>query len=139
MKIAAAAHGCDTKAVIGKRLQTEDTLFILELDDDTGELMTADPMPKTASILELALLIVENDCEAVISGIIEKEGFDILAKEQVTRYKGTGLTVLEAVEKMAGRQLELFTHAEGESHSHEHGALYGQSEIRNSKGKREEG
>ena len=53
------------------------------------------------------------DCEAIICGRIDKEAFDILADEGVSRYLGTGYDALEAVCMMQKRKLALIRDYDG--------------------------
>ncbi len=78
---------------------------------------------------EFARRIAEEDVEAVITGEIEKEPFEVLAEEfWITRYNGVGLKVAEAIRLMNAYRLEMIPdfiggtgcHAGGECHEHEH-------------------
>lgn len=62
----------------------------------------------------MARKIVEQDCEAVVCGSIEKPAFEVLAAAQVTRYMGAGLVAITALRLMEEYQLDLIRVPNGE-------------------------
>lgn len=102
------------------------------MDADTGSILKEfgrGNAAKGISDAEFARKIAQEDPEAVITGEIEKEPFEILAEEfWITRYNGVGLKVSEAIRLMNEYRLKVIPdfiggtgcHAGGECHEHEH-------------------
>jgi predicted Fe-Mo cluster-binding NifX family protein len=62
---------------------------------------------------DLARLVLEHDCEAVITGKLSEEAFRILADRHVTRYASRDMSAREALLAMERRELELIRNASG--------------------------
>jgi len=111
MKIAVTAAGEGlTSPVFGEFAQTP---FLLLVDMDTMECVSIPHSPAPDSDQDLARMILEHRCEAVITGKLEKKAFDMLADEAVTRYSGTGMTAAYALDAMESRELDLIRNAAG--------------------------
>jgi predicted Fe-Mo cluster-binding NifX family protein len=120
MYIAVAADGqtLDSK-VSGKFISCS---YLLVINMDSLELQDVanpgDPLGE-----KLARIVAERDCEAVLTGELTPEAFEILADECVTRYNGYGYTVREAVDLMDQYELKLIRNPEEtdicESENHE--------------------
>lgn len=60
------------------------------------------------SQVDLARWVLEEDCEAIITGPLEEAPFEIIAEEgMITRYNGVGLEALESVRMMNAYRLKL--------------------------------
>ena len=96
MKIAVAANGCDAESTVASMLSDAAFLLIADMDSHTiiEALPKADKDPENCRFAELT---VDRNCESIICGPIEKAAFDILADACVTRSKGSGLTVTDAL------------------------------------------
>lgn len=73
---------------------------------------------------ELARIVNEHSCEAVITGELTPEAFDILADEYVTRYRGGGMSADKALKGMERQELRMIKNADGTDGckvSHGHG------------------
>ena len=112
--------------VIAARFQ--DTGYICVLDAENEQLLKEFPRGEMTDI-ELARWVLEEDCEAIITGPMEQVPFEIVAEEgMITRYNGAGMTALDAVRRMNAYRLELIPDfiggtgcgAGGECHDHSH-------------------
>ena len=119
MKIAVAADEASINSMISNRFSEAKALLIIGMDDD----------PESAKIVEcisgcpdndMARETVSKNCEAMISGELEIEAFRILADAQITRYNGSGMTVLEGIRRMQDKSLGCFTHHEDEPDDGQH-------------------
>ena len=119
MLIAAAADKADFEAKISGSLSYAEVFLIIGMEDtpETARIIRTD---FGCSDKEMADMAVEANCEAMISGVLETEAFNILAGAQITRYNGAGLTVFESIKKMQGRSLGCFTRLENEQYNREH-------------------
>lgn len=60
------------------------------------------------SEVDLARWVLKEDCEAVITGPLKQDPFEIIAEEgMITRYNGVGLAAMESVKMMNAYRLEL--------------------------------
>lgn len=98
------------------------------IDAETGDFLKEFSRNKMTDA-EFARKIAEEDPEAVITGEIEKEPFEVLAEEfWITRYNGAGLKTAEAVRLMNAYKLRIIPdfiggtgcHSGGECHDHDH-------------------
>lgn len=90
---------------------------IAELFDETGYVVLIDAENYSVlsefergemSQVELARWVLEEDCEAIITGPLEEAPFEIIAEEgMITRYDGVGLEAMESVRLMNGYRLKL--------------------------------
>ncbi|HHY59461.1 MAG TPA: hypothetical protein GX504_02490 [Clostridia bacterium] len=119
MKIAVATDGKTlTSRVAGEFTQCTH-LLIVDMETMAFEAFEHDRV-RDEEGLALAQLVVRHDCEALITGRIEGEPFELLAAEQITRYYGAGYTAAEALDLMEKLQLEIICDYEG-SPDHLHG------------------
>jgi len=73
---------------------------------------------------ELARVVLEHRCEAVITGRLSEKAFDLLADDGVTRYAAGDMTAREALDAMESRQLTFIRTVDGSSPcggGHHHG------------------
>lgn len=81
--------------------------YLVVADADTGKILSTLPCGQMCQE-EIARRIVEEDCEAVITGPIPRKPFEIIADEGcATSYNGVGAAVPEAIEKMNSYALPL--------------------------------
>lgn len=117
MLIAAGAEGCSLDSAVSEKFENCRCLLIVETDD-----MSFESIEKTEGALTLAERIVERDCEAIITGEFTMDTFNLLADACVTRYRGTGMTVKEALRMMDMDRLEYIRSADGSDTCHsDHG------------------
>jgi predicted Fe-Mo cluster-binding NifX family protein len=114
MRIAAATDKNDVRGTIGQIFGAPGMLIFIDIDDNTLEIADVMCIEMPAQAAQAANRIVEENCEALISGTMDDETFELLAENQVTRYNGAGLVVLDAVEKMHSGMLSFFTHTQNE-------------------------
>ena len=107
LKIALLTDGASLNSVIYRKYS--DARYLLIADADSGKLLQS--IPRNGQPDEvLADRIVAEDCEAVISGPIDEAPFVRIADEGcATRYDGSGLPALLAVDKMNDYALPLLT------------------------------
>jgi predicted Fe-Mo cluster-binding NifX family protein len=105
-----AAKESINSLVFGEFAQTP---YLLIVDMETMRCTALPHQPKEDSDQALVRVIIEHNCEAVITGKIGEEAFKILADEAVTRYCGTGMTAAYALEAMENRELKLIRNPEG--------------------------
>lgn len=80
------------------------------------ESMACTPIAHTCrpgSDQDLARMVLEHNCEAVLTGTLSEESFRILADQHVTRYVATGMSAHKALDRMERRELDLIRNAEG--------------------------
>jgi predicted Fe-Mo cluster-binding NifX family protein len=89
------------------------TPYLLIVNVDT---MTCTPIAHTyvaGSDQDLARTILKYRCEAVITGKLSRETFDVLADDGVTRYVAANMSARAALEAMERRELDLIRNADG--------------------------
>lgn len=127
MKIAVATDGNTLTSRVAQEFAKSTYLLIVDMESLDFQAFEND-QPKDETGLEMAKIIREYDCEAVITGQIEGEAFEFLADEQITRYNGAGYTAGEALDMMEKLQLDLISDYEGSagiSHGHSCGGSCG--------------
>ncbi|MBQ6389641.1 MAG: hypothetical protein IJH90_08530 [Mogibacterium sp.] len=96
------------------------------MDAETGKILKEVPRGR-ASDTEFARMIGAEDVEAVITGPMNKEPFEVLAEQYfITRYDGGGLKAGEAIRCMNAYRLRMIPdyiggtgcHSGGECHEH---------------------
>jgi len=110
MNIAITADGTQLDSIVFQEFSKTPYLLVVNVDT-----MTCTAIPHTAvpgSDVELAKTVLEHNCEAVITGQFEKNAFNILADEGVTRYAASNISVRESLEQMEKRQLEFIRNIE---------------------------
>ena len=110
MRIAVAANGKDLRAMIPERFEESEALIIVETDDFS----VVDIFDKRDDNgVFFADKTVEYDCEAIVCGIMQMEGHEIVAEGCVTRYNGSGHTVEEGAKGALHNTLPYITDYEG--------------------------
>jgi predicted Fe-Mo cluster-binding NifX family protein len=109
MLIAVSAGGRETLSAVSKKFETCRWLLFVETDNMSIEAVRNDQEKGPEA---LAKMVVERDCEAVITGSFTPDIFNIIADACITRYCGTGLTVKEAVERMDRDALDYIRYAD---------------------------
>lgn len=87
--------------------------FLLVVNMETMQYAAIPHTPAPGSDVAMARAVIAHDCEAVITGKLGEKAFKVLADEAVTRYRGTGMTAVYALEVMENRQLEYIRNAHG--------------------------
>jgi predicted Fe-Mo cluster-binding NifX family protein len=87
--------------------------FLLVVNMETMQYTAIPHTPALGSDVAMARAVIAHDCEAVITGKLGEEAFKVLADEAVTRYRGTGMTAVYALEVMENRELEYIRNADG--------------------------
>ncbi len=122
MKIAVAANGSTLEDLVPGIFEESPYLLIVETDDGSYEAFK-NPEGQGGAGLAMTREILKHDCEALISGSIEKPAFEELMLAQVTRYLGTNCSAADALRLMDENQLDFIRVPNGEvwvSHSHDH-------------------
>lgn len=83
----------------GEDLEIVEVTVIKNQEKDSGE--------------KLAKELIQYNCEAVITGALDYNVFDIIADADITRYYGAGHPALHALELMEKRLLKLIRNFEG--------------------------
>jgi len=113
MKIAIAANGNTLEDSIPDTFEESAFLLIVETDDGSYEAFK-NPQGKGSAGLAMTREIIKHDCEALISGSIEKQAFDVLMKAQVTRYMGANCRATDALHLMDANKLVFIRVPNGE-------------------------
>ncbi|BAE82669.1 NifB/NifX family molybdenum-iron cluster-binding protein [Desulfitobacterium hafniense] len=113
MKIAVTANGDTLESVVPDTFEESANLFIIETDDGTYEVFN-NPEGQGGEGLAMTKEIIGRDCEAVISGSIEKAAFEKLSLAQVTRYMGAKYKIREVLNLMEAYELEYIRVPNGE-------------------------
>jgi predicted Fe-Mo cluster-binding NifX family protein len=95
MKIAVATGGREATSLIPAYLAEAEFLFIANMDK--FEVVQIYEAEEDTRDLVFARRAVDEDCEAIICGQIEKQAFDILSQACVSRYDGAGKSASEAL------------------------------------------
>ncbi len=112
MKVAVATDSSNVNALIPGELADAGYLFIVDVEKfEVLKVISSDQ--KINRDKYFAQQTVQEDCEAIICGEIEKEAFEILAKACVSRFLGTGITAGESIKLMMGYQLPLLRDYKG--------------------------
>jgi predicted Fe-Mo cluster-binding NifX family protein len=110
MYIAVAADGKGLGSLVSNDFVSCEQLFIVNMDSMTIETFENPGEPKGE---DLARKVVEYKCEAVITGKLTQEAFDIIADDDITRYDGRGCSVRDALAMMDRNTLKLIKNVEG--------------------------
>lgn len=111
MKIAVASNGNTLEHVIPEEFEKSTYLLIIETDDLRYEVHANDDIG--GSGISMTQTLIASNCEALISGSIDQPAFDVLAIGQITRYWGTGLTAMEALQLMEKYKLDFIRDPKG--------------------------
>ncbi len=112
MKIAVAAGGRTLEDRVPDSFEQSPYLLIVETDDGSWEVYQNPE--KDGAGLALTREIINQDCEAVISGSIEKPAWQELMIAQVTRYLAVDCSAGEALRLMDANQLDFIRVPKGE-------------------------
>ena len=114
MKLAVMADKIGPGATVPEVFEESGAMLIWESDNDTiVESMQGRPVSEYVDV------IVKHWCEAVVcGGTITAESFEPLAKVSITRYNGSGLSLVEAAEKALYNALPLVTDFTGGTGCH---------------------
>lgn len=110
MKIALAAEGQGFNDTVSELFGSCKCLMVVNMQDLSRTVIKNDG---DCGSEKLARAIIEYDCEAVITGIIDPVEFDILADACVTRFYGAGHTVRDALDLMERNLLKCIRNSEG--------------------------
>lgn len=113
MLIAVSAEGRDLSSPVSPKFESCRWLLMIETDS-----MTIEAVESIGDGAALAGIIVERDCEAVITGSFTPEIFDTIANACITRYKGDGLSIKESIELMDKNTLEYIRYADKDDTCH---------------------
>jgi predicted Fe-Mo cluster-binding NifX family protein len=107
MLIAVSADGALLSSAVSENFESCRFLQLIETDD-----MTVDALETTGNAAELTDLIIERDCEAIITGKLSVDIFNSIAGVGITRYSGFGCSVGEALQLMDRNKLEYIRYAD---------------------------
>ncbi|NLL38230.1 MAG: hypothetical protein GX254_01400 [Clostridiales bacterium] len=110
MNIAVACDGRGLSDLVSEHFAS--CKYLLVVDMDTMSVKAIENIYDKEGT-ELARIVNEHSCEAVITGQLTPEAFDILADEHVTRYRGNGMTADKALMAMERQGLRLIKNADG--------------------------
>lgn len=105
-----------------------DAAYVVLIDADAYTVISEFPREDRSEV-DLARWVLEEDCEAIITGPLKQEPFEIIAEEgMITRYNGVGLEAMDSVRKMNAYMLELIPDfiggtgcgSGGDCHDHDH-------------------
>jgi predicted Fe-Mo cluster-binding NifX family protein len=110
MYIAVAAEGKSLRSKVSNEFSSCKYLLIVNMDS-----MEIDAVANSGDLKGkyLASKAVANNCEAVITGKLTPEAFDIIADDDITRYDGRGYIVQDALSRMDRNALKLIRNVEG--------------------------
>jgi predicted Fe-Mo cluster-binding NifX family protein len=111
MNIAISAAGPDLDSPVHAEFRSTPFLLIVNMEDMTCRSLDTGTGDMTDH--DLARIVLEHRCEALITGKLSENAFRLLADDGVTRYKGHGLTAREALTAMEQRELNFIRNAEG--------------------------
>jgi predicted Fe-Mo cluster-binding NifX family protein len=108
-----AADGKNLNSKVSEKFEKCLYLLIVNMDDLSITVIKNDESFEGSSEKSLANEVLKYDCEALITGDIEKAAFDILADVGLTRFLGDGYSVEKAIELMEKRSLKLIRNYDG--------------------------
>ncbi|BHH83161.1 NifB/NifX family molybdenum-iron cluster-binding protein [Desulforhopalus sp. 52FAK] len=91
------------------------TPYLLIVNVDTMQCTAIPHAIRPGSDEELAQIILDYNCEAVITGKLEEKAFNLLADNSITRYAAAHMLVSKSLEQMDNRKLEFIRNVEGSS------------------------
>ncbi|UWG95685.1 hypothetical protein LPY66_12250 [Dehalobacter sp. DCM] len=112
MKIAVAVNGNMPDSIVSEAFEASAFLLVSETDDMSFEVFE-NPEGTNGHGMAMVNKILEQDCEALISGTIEEDAFEALAAAQVTRYFAAGHTALKALALMDAYELDIIREYNG--------------------------
>lgn len=126
LKIALTTKGKTLESKVSKHFRTCAYLLVVETNDLSITIFPNDNDENIDAALKLTDIIIKQDCEAVITGEIERAPLNILADACVSRYTGVNLTVRDSLQLLEEQKLSIIrgepeegSHSCGD-HCHEH-------------------
>lgn len=119
MKIAITAAGKTMEDRVFGEFEKSPFLLIYETKDGSINEYEND-FEKDLQGIEIATIIKNEDCEAVITGAIEEKAFYLIADVGITRFKGDGMTIHDAIKQVEARKLVLIRDFKGAGPNHHH-------------------
>lgn len=113
MNIAVTADGDSLDSTVFREFSK--TSFLLIVDIDTMSCTAIPHAIRPGSDEKLAQIILEYNCEAVITGKLEEKAFNLLADNGITRYAAANMSVSQSLKQMHNRKLEFIRNVEGTS------------------------
>ncbi|WPC43799.1 NifB/NifX family molybdenum-iron cluster-binding protein [Clostridium sp. JS66] len=113
MNIAVAADGENLSSKVSRKFEKCLYLLIVDMNGLNITVIKNDELFEDSCTKSLADYILKYDCEALITGDIEKTAFDILADAGVTRLFGADYSVEKALELMEKRSFKLIRNYDG--------------------------
>ena len=109
MRIAVAVDSLAPDAMVADVYEESTALFVVETDDNTIVEVVEGP-----DMEEYLMTMLMKDCEAVVcTPCIGEDAFEPIARAGLTRYNGSGLPALEAVQRALKNELDLICDFEG--------------------------
>lgn len=110
MLIAVAADGQSLESLVSQEFNSCRYLLIICMED-----MEFKAIENKDGLLgeTLSHKIIEYNCEALITGVLTPQTFDLIADNCITRYDGRGHTVKDALALMDQYALKLIRNVEG--------------------------
>lgn len=124
MKIALATYENQMSSRIPNRFEDGNYLLVYETEDGTCKSFE-NPEFSRATGLDMTKRVIDEHCEAIISGSVDSLAFEALAAAQITRYDGSGFVAKDAIRFMEENKLGYFRVPRGgiwTPHTHEHTA-----------------
>lgn len=112
MYVAATSEGNSVDTEISN--QFKECKYLLIVNTDNLSVVAIKNDGKNSE-KRLACEVINNNCEAIITGSIDPMSFDILADACVTRYSGIGYSVKKALDLMENDNLVCIKFKEGEN------------------------
>ncbi|MGI5900950.1 MAG: NifB/NifX family molybdenum-iron cluster-binding protein [Desulfitobacteriia bacterium] len=112
MKIAVATEGNSLDSLVAEEFEKCSHLLVVDFEDFSFEAYENNT-DQDSFAMRIAKIVVDTDCEAVITGSIEQPAFDTFVIAQVTRYNGAGIPAKEALIKMDNYELDIIRDFKG--------------------------
>lgn len=120
MNIAVTADGNNLDSQVSEQFETCSYMLIVNMDDLSVTPINRNEISGTSPEENLARIVLDYNCEAVITGNIYQTAFDILTNAYITRYYGAGHSVREALELSENQKLMLIKEDCTSDHKHVH-------------------
>jgi predicted Fe-Mo cluster-binding NifX family protein len=111
MNIAVTSDGENIHSIVSLEFEKCRSLIIIDVDNMSIRAVIGNAEQNGTKI---AREVIQYGCEALITGKMQSEAFNILADAYITRYEGAGSTVEEAIKLMENNSLKIIKSAEGE-------------------------
>jgi len=106
MNIAVSANGESLDSQVSEQFEKCYYLLIINTDNFNIKALKNDELILSSEILK-------NNCEALITGRIGTKEFDILADAYITRYNGSGSSVMDSIKLMDKNLLKIIKTCDG--------------------------